>query len=135
MQASELLRRYAAGERDFRFADLRNVSLRWAWLLEVNLDNANLEGVTFAGASMMAASLRWANLTRADLTRTDLRYADLSNATLRDAFLCDTDLGGAKTDYTIDLTRAYVSYAGLEAAYLAMKALKEAQKRRLRGVA
>ena len=57
MTGTEFLERYAAGERDFRWADLRRANLR-------------------------EADLRWADLHEADLRRADLRWADLDFSSL-----------------------------------------------------
>ncbi len=42
MEADELLRRYAAGERDFRKVDLSRANLNRANLIGINLSGANL---------------------------------------------------------------------------------------------
>ena len=65
MDAEELLRRYAARERDF-------------------------SGVRLRGVFLDRAQLREINLTRADLSGTDLSNADLGGANLRGAILCGT---------------------------------------------
>ena len=57
MTKKELLQRYAAGERDLRYADLR-------------------------GADLQGANLAYAYLTGADLTHVDLRGANLTRITL-----------------------------------------------------
>jgi len=44
MEADELLKRYAAGERDFRKVDLRSANLTRANLSGINLSGANLSG-------------------------------------------------------------------------------------------
>jgi len=44
MEADELLRRYAAGERDFRKVDLSSANLTKANLSGINLSGANLSG-------------------------------------------------------------------------------------------
>jgi len=88
--ASELLKRYAAGERGFVYASLRNANLSGA-----NLHGADLRNTNLIGATLNAATLIDAHLGRADLTAATLRDADLSRATLRDADLIDTTLIGA----------------------------------------
>ena len=82
MTGTELLKRYAAGERDFHGADLRRADL--------------------SGADLRRADLRWADLSGADLSGADLRRADLRRADLDYAsfplwcgtfsLLCDTRL-------------------------------------------
>jgi len=44
MEADELLKRYAAGERDFRKVDLSSANLSSAHLSGINLSGANLSG-------------------------------------------------------------------------------------------
>lgn len=73
--AQELLKRYAAGERDFAKASLA----------EADLSDADLSG----------ADLRWANLRGANLRGGNLQKARLLNALLRDADLQDADFNGA----------------------------------------
>jgi len=67
MTSEELLERYAAGERDFRGADLAG-----AYLTGADLTGANLTGADLAGAY----------LTEADLTHVHLRGANLHRITL-----------------------------------------------------
>ena len=62
MEAEELLRRYAAGERDFTGIDLRESKLIDVQLTEINLRKADLSG--------------------ADLTRIDLQNAVLQDSKL-----------------------------------------------------
>lgn len=57
MTREELLRRYAAGERDFTGVDLTNLYLREAELPGINLRGAILEGTDFSGAVLKAACL------------------------------------------------------------------------------
>lgn len=85
MTREELLRRYAAGERDFRGADLRGANLRGADLRDANLRWADLTDADLRGADLTDADLRRANLRRANLRGADLRWADLSNAYLTGA--------------------------------------------------
>ncbi|MGB3238786.1 MAG: pentapeptide repeat-containing protein [Geitlerinemataceae cyanobacterium] len=90
--ASELLQRYAAGEREFE---------------EVRLSGADLQGAILHGIDLSEAILSDANLSRADLRGADLSWADLSGANLQGA-----DLRGAI------LTRADLSLANLSRANL-----------------
>ncbi|PPT07019.1 pentapeptide repeat family protein [Geitlerinema sp. FC II] len=116
----ELLRRYAAGEREFEQvrlseADLHNailhgIDLSEAILNDANLSRADLRGADFSwadlsGANLCGADLRGAIFTRADLTdanlthanllKADLSLADLENADLSEAILPDGTLQGA----------------------------------------
>lgn len=70
MNASELLSRYAAGERNFGNVDLRGV----------NLNNVNLSGVNLNEANFSGASLQGINLGSAILSRATFRGAKLSDA-------------------------------------------------------
>ena len=120
MDASELLVRYAAGERDFRGSnfskaelsgtDLREINLSAANLSDAKLYNANLSEANLNFANLngtklnsanLSASLSGANLCCADLSGANLRGADLSDANLTTADLTDTNLNGAKIDETI----------------------------------
>lgn len=118
----ELLRRYAAGEREFEQvrlseADLHNailhgIDLSEAILNEANLSRADLRGADFSwadlsGANLCGADLRGAIFTRADLTganlthanllKADLSLANLENADLSEAILPDGTLQGASS--------------------------------------
>jgi len=97
MDQDELLRRYAAGERDFREADLWGAGLLGADLSEANLKRTNLRKANlwgaylrkanFWGAYLREANLKGANLKGANLSRTDLSEFDLSGFNLSKANL------------------------------------------------
>lgn len=72
MNKDELLRRYAAGERNFSGVVLR----------DADLSGANLERVIFDGADLSNTNLVDANLDSADLSNADLTNANLSGANL-----------------------------------------------------
>ena len=87
MTGEELIAKYKAGERDFRYADLSYANLRGA-----NMSYANL-----SGANLSYADLRGANLSEADLSYANLRGANLSEADLRgakDGCIARIDFGG-----------------------------------------
>ncbi|MCS6815312.1 MAG: pentapeptide repeat-containing protein [Cyanobacteria bacterium] len=67
MTSEDLLRRYAAGERDFR---------------GIELQGANLEGANLQGANLQQAVLCLSNLSQSNLTDADLSYANLVGADL-----------------------------------------------------
>ncbi len=105
MDAEELLRRYAAGERDFtgvkllrvrlidrelrgiifKEADLSHAILDWTNLSYANLSNANLTWVHFGEASLQGANLEGANLSNTLFGQTSLSDANLSHANLSNA--------------------------------------------------
>ena len=120
--ADELLRRYAAGERDFRGADLTEATLteatlRGADLTEATLRGADLTEATLTGADLYRADLTGADLTEADLTEATLTGAGLYRADLREADLNRADLRGADL-YRADLYRADLRGADLYRADL-----------------
>lgn len=95
MTAEELLKRYEAGERDFRgvnlseeillWADLRGANLSGANLRRANFNWANLSGVDLTGSDLSEADLAWANLSKADLREANLSGANFSAASLNGA--------------------------------------------------
>ena len=113
MDRSELLERYAAGERDFSGAYLRRTDLGGA-----NLAGAILHCAIMRYAYLSATDLSGANLSRADLSRADLRGADLRDADLRGADLRGAYLIGADLHYA-DLHGADLVGADLRGANLA----------------
>ncbi len=104
--AGELLKRYAAGDRNFQGADLRGIQLAGADLSNANLintqlcnadlSNAKLDGVKLAIADLTNANLTGASLRKAKFIGASLRDADLSFADLSFADLSDADLQNAK---------------------------------------
>jgi len=112
MDRVELLRRYAAGERDFTGADLRKVDLANCVLPGVKLVRAQFGGATLGGTSLQGADLSGAslavtpdglprvNLKKAHLDDTRFNGADLSTAllqgaSLRNALFRQANLGAA----------------------------------------
>jgi len=86
-----ILRRYAAGERDFAKMKLADIDLSRAMLCGANVSEADL-----TGARLDHADLRDANLQGATLLRTGLRNANLENADLTKAVgLLPAQLAGA----------------------------------------
>lgn len=127
LSRDELLRRYAAGERNFA-----NANLRCAVLVEqnlsqcnfsyvkfnlANLSRANLSGVDLTSADLSDASLSEANLSQASLYRTFLTRANLNQANLRGANLFKASLNDANLTQA-DLTGANLSFADLRGAIL-----------------
>ncbi|MFB2978239.1 pentapeptide repeat-containing protein [Microseira sp. BLCC-F43] len=135
--AGELLKRYAAGGRNFQSADLRGIELAGAGLRDANLigtllnnadlRNAQLDGVKLviadlsngdlSNASLRKAKLMGAILRDTNLSGADLSYADLSDTDLRNANLVGAKLVGANLS-AADLSGADLSGANLEGAQL-----------------
>ncbi len=133
ISGEELLRRYAAGERNFPLitlndeksvlegVDLRGINLMGAYLhyapwWNVNLSGACLLAADLAGVSMDGADLSNADLTGACLWGTNLTNANLSNcilegANLRRAILWNANLRGAVLDGAI---LAYADFTGAD---------------------
>lgn len=116
--AEELLRRYAAGERDFfgahlTGAHLAGVSLIGGHLPNANLREANLQDAQLAGAYLAAANLTGANLQDARLNGARLNGAHLEGANLSGANLEGTNLTEA------NLTGANVQRVTLGGTHLA----------------
>ncbi|MBP0003394.1 MAG: pentapeptide repeat-containing protein [Cyanobacteria bacterium SBC] len=116
----ELLRRYAAGERDFEQvrlsqADLHNAILHGIDLSEAILNEANLSRTDLRGADFSWADLSQANLCGADLRGAIFTRADLTGANLRRANLLKADLSLAKLD-NADLSEAILPDGMLQEA-------------------
>lgn len=88
--AKELLKRYAAGQRNFDCAVLRGANICGADLTNAYLSDADLHGAILSNARLVNAIL-----VHADLGDVDFRHADLSGAILSDADLSDANLSGA----------------------------------------
>ncbi len=122
MDASELLARYAAGERDFcgialSGADLSDADLCGANLSEANLTTADLTGAILCGVNLSEANLTTADLTGANLCDAYLNRAILCDAYLNGAILCNAYLEGANLNGA-NLSGAYLNRANLNGANL-----------------
>ena len=89
-QVGDVRARYKAGERDFRWANLRGADL-----IEANLSQANLSRADLSGANLSRADLRGANLRGAKLGGTNLKGANLWGAKLSPGWDQFADLKGA----------------------------------------
>jgi uncharacterized protein YjbI with pentapeptide repeats len=133
MTVEELLKQYAAGERNFAGINLT----------EANLSGVNLSGANLKGANLSVANLSGANLSKTNLTGAKLNIARLSGAHLGGADLTDADLNvaylvrvdlkkailiGAKL-IRAELIRAELSGANLQGANLSGATLTEATLR------
>lgn len=110
LKSDELIKRYAAGERNFINANLRCASiahlklseanlsyakLNLANLSEADLSKANLTAADLSEANLSGADLSQAYLVRTNLTKADLQLADLRGANLRGANLSEVNLSHA----------------------------------------
>ncbi|MFB2836186.1 pentapeptide repeat-containing protein [Floridanema evergladense] len=115
--AGELLKRYAAGGRNFQNADLRGIQLAGANLRGANLISAKLNNANLSNAKLDSAKLVIADLSNADLSNASLRKAKLMGAILRDANLSGADL--SRSDLSdADLRNAKLVGANLLGANL-----------------
>lgn len=129
MNVDELLRRYAAGERDFSGIRLYAGILIAVNLSRVNLSRAHLEAVSLREANLERANLSNVNLSCSSLTKANLSQADLSGANFcRSGFpyvgdailpaeLTEANLQGANLNGA-DLRQVYLSEANLSKAKL-----------------
>ena len=127
MNSTELLRRYADGERDFCDASMFRANLRRVDfckadfhgldLREASLFMANLPGVDLRKTDLRRANMCLANLREANLVGADLRWVDLCGANLRGAKLRGVDLYGADLD-GVDLRDTDLSEANLHGTNL-----------------
>ncbi len=131
-RAGAFLQLAAAGNKEWRSADLRDLNLARVKLTGVDLsfaqfDNANLAGADLAGArvfncSFAQADLSGANLSEADLSqsqfyRANLRQTKLRRAKLRAAWLQEAQ--AEKADFILaDLSDANCLMANLTGAQL-----------------
>lgn len=95
-----LLKRYAAGEREFAGIDLCETNLSGINLSGANLSRATFSVTNLSGANLCGANLSGAKLNVARLSGANLSRANLSGAILNVANLVRADLRGA------DLTNA-----------------------------
>lgn len=87
MKVEELIKRYLAGERDFRGVDLRGADLSGVDLEWADLSGADLEWTNLEWAILRGTILERANLSGAFLRGADLEWANLRGAHLRGAHL------------------------------------------------
>ena len=102
MQAEDILKKYAAGERNFAAVIIP----------EINLSRANLSGINFSNATLSIANLSGSNLSEANLSGAKLNVTRMSGANLSKAKLNGAILNVA------NLVRANLSEAELIQAAL-----------------
>ncbi|HIK27285.1 MAG: pentapeptide repeat-containing protein [Oscillatoriaceae bacterium SKW80] len=135
METEELIKKYAAGVRDFTAvnlceANLSRVNLSGANLSQANLSIANLGGANLSQANLShaklnVAKLNGANLSQANLSGADLNVANLIRADLSDAELTQAALIRAEL-IRVELSRANLSEANLNGASLREAKLRQA---------
>ncbi|HLO47999.1 MAG TPA: pentapeptide repeat-containing protein [Kamptonema sp.] len=134
MRVEELLKRYAAGQRDFAEVNLNEANLSGANLSGINLSGANLSVANLSGANLHGANLTEAKLNIARLSGANLGEANLTDADLNVAYLVRVDLKGAillrAKLIRAELIRAQLSGANLSGANLSGATLTEATLRK-----
>lgn len=90
MDAEELIKLYAVGQRDFSDVGLCSLDLS-----DINLAGANLNGARLVGTNLSNANLASTNLSYAYLAGANLSNANLSNANLTSAILAGANLENA----------------------------------------
>jgi uncharacterized protein YjbI with pentapeptide repeats len=108
MDAYELRKLYASGQKTFTHVDLIGISLYGTKLpginiVECNLSDANLSRVdlresNFSRTNLHRVNFSGSNLWEADLSETNLAEANLATTDLRRANLSNADLNGATYD-------------------------------------
>ncbi|MEG4093312.1 pentapeptide repeat-containing protein [Microcoleus sp. Pol12B4] len=119
LEADELLRRYAIGDRFFINANLRCAQLSQLCLENIDLNLANLSDTNLSKANLMVAQMQSANLSGSNLSKSQLVRANLSGANLSDANLRGADLSYA------DLSNICLTGADLRGANLARTDLRK----------
>ena len=77
MTAEELLRRYAAGERDFKGAKLKNLDFGNVDLSDINFTNTSINNVKFDGTNLSRVILDRAKIASTHFFMTNLQEANL----------------------------------------------------------
>ena len=106
MTAEEFLKRYAAGERDFRDLDLQGICVQDKRLSGLILSGANLRKADFAHSvftksDLSGANLRYARLSEACFMEASLEAADLRNVNFLQTLFYKTNLKGANFSNTL----------------------------------
>jgi uncharacterized protein YjbI with pentapeptide repeats len=111
MDASELLKRYASGERFFGGANLFCNDLKNADLNSANLLCASFYFADLTKANLSKTNLRFADLTGAILTGANLLYADLRGIDLEDVVLNEAKTDGVILDKKVNFNEELISLA------------------------
>ncbi len=133
MEVEELLKKYAAGVRDFTAINLSEANLSGANLSGANLSQVNLCVANLSGANLSDANLSGAKLNVARMSGANLCRANLNGACINVANLIRADLTGAQliqaTLIRAELIRAELSGANLNGANFSGADLREAKLR------
>jgi hypothetical protein len=144
LTASELLKRYEEGERDFsgailhnakldgailsgislKGANIRNVSLSNAYLMECDFSNAIIVGISLMNAILYLSKLEGATFTNANLNKANLGQANLKGADLTTVEFVDACLKDANLRETRPAIRSHAYWAEL----ISQKAETDQQK-------
>ena len=100
LKSDELIKRYAAGERNLSKANLSKVDLTAADLSEANLSGADLSQAYLVRTNLTKTDLQLADLRGANLRGANLSEVNLSHADLRGANLASSDLRGANFHFS-----------------------------------
>ena len=90
-----LLKGYAIGRMNFRYANLQQADLSYKNLANINLIAADLTGANLRSANLRSAKLIEANLKDADLSNANLSHAKLMGANLKNAILSGANIDRA----------------------------------------
>ena len=133
MNAEEILKRYAEGDRDFAKVILLEANLSGANLQKANLSEANLSVANLSGSNLSEANLTRAKLNVTKLSGANLHKANLTEANLNVANLTLADLSEAEMTQTslirAEMARADLSGANLSRANLSGADLRDAKLR------
>lgn len=95
IEEGTLLRKYAAGERNFTNLSFCTMYMKDADLRDINLSGSDLMGVDLSGTNFRNANLTGANLSATNLTDVNLTHANLRNVDLSGATCTRTDFSHA----------------------------------------
>ena len=98
MTAEELLRRYAAGERDFVGIKLKNIDLRSIDLSGSNFTNARITNVIFNGVNLSKAILIGTQIDSTNFILNTIEGANLSQSDMFGVFIEKTNLKRCKIE-------------------------------------
>jgi superfamily I DNA and RNA helicase len=92
---TSVLKGYAVGRKNFRYANLQQADLSNQNLANINLIAADLTDANLTNTNLSGAKLIEANLTNANLTNANLSHAKLMGANFKNAILSGTKIDRA----------------------------------------